>query len=83
MLPGEIADGLLSVRVHVHGPVNLARLLPRIVHEDFNHPPAVFVAILWSVVAYRVRAAFAGLFHDAGEERLSPRHSAEGRTQLA
>jgi len=63
------------------GPVIFNILLFHVTMAPAGLLPAVFVAILWSVVAYRVRGAFAGLLQDGAAERS--RHSAEGLTQHA
>jgi uncharacterized membrane protein YphA (DoxX/SURF4 family) len=65
------------------GPVIFNILLFHITMAPAGLPPAVFVAILWLVAAYRVRGAFAGLFQDGGEERSTSRRSAPRLTQHA
>jgi putative oxidoreductase len=65
------------------GPVIFNILLFHITMAPAGLPPAVFVAILWIVTAYRVRGAFAGLFQDGVAERSKSRHSAEGMIQHA
>jgi putative oxidoreductase len=65
------------------GPLIVNILLFHITMAPAGLPPAVFVAILWLVVAYRVRSAFAGLFQDGAAERSTSRQSAEGLTQVA
>ena len=65
------------------GPVIFNILLFHITMAPAGLPPAVFVTILWLVVAYRVRAAFAGLFKDGTAEQLNPQHSPAGVTQHA
>ena len=65
------------------GPVIFNILLFHITMAPAGLPPAALVAILWLVVAYRVRPAFAGLFQDGAAERSNSKHSAEGLAQLA
>lgn len=65
------------------GPVIVNILLFHITMAPAGLPPAIFVAILWFVVAYSVRSAFAGLFQDAGGERVKSRQSSAGLTKLA
>jgi putative oxidoreductase len=65
------------------GPVLFNILLFHITMAPAGLPPALVVTALWSVVAYSVRPAFAGLFQDGGEERSTSRHSAERVRQLA
>jgi|HubBroStandDraft_1064217.scaffolds.fasta_scaffold295573_2 putative oxidoreductase len=65
------------------GPVIFNILLFHITMAPAGLPPAVFVAILWLVVAYRVRGAFAGLFQDGAAERSASRQSAAGQPHLA
>jgi len=65
------------------GPVIFNILLFHITMAPAGLPPALFVTILWLVVAYRVRAAFAGLFQDGAAERSASRQSAEGLPHLA
>jgi putative oxidoreductase len=62
------------------GPVIFNILLFHITMAPAGLPPAIFVAVLWSVVAYSVRSAFAGLFQDGSAEqsqRSTPRCHAE------
>jgi len=86
----EIAGGLAlllnrmtPLALALLGPVIFNILLFHITMAPAGLPPAVFVAILWLVVAYRVRWAFAGLFRDGAAERPTSRQSAEGHAQLA
>ena len=65
------------------GPVIFNILLFHITMAPAGLPPAVFVTILWLVVAYRVRAAFAGLFSDGTAGQANPQHSPAGVTQHA
>jgi putative oxidoreductase len=65
------------------GPVIVNILLFHITMDPAGLPPAVIVTILWSIVFYRVRAAFAGLFQDGPAERSTSRKSAEGLPHLA
>ena len=65
------------------GPVIFNILLFHITMAPAGLPPAVFVTILWLVVAYRVRAAFAGLLTDGTAEEANPQHSPAGVTQHA
>ena len=64
-------------------PVIFNILLFHITMAPAGLPPAIFVTILWLVVAYRVREAFAGLFQDGDKERSTSRQSAEGLPHLA
>lgn len=71
-------------------PLALALLAPVIFNILLFHitmapaglPPAIFVTVLWLIVAYRVRGAFAGLFQDYSEQS-KPQHSPQGLTQHA
>ena len=65
------------------GPVIFNILLFHITMAPAGLPPAVFVAILWAVVAYSVRPAFAGLFQDGAAKQSKSQHSAHGLTQHA
>ena len=78
-----LLNRLTPLALTLLGPVIFSILLFHITMAPAGLPPAVFVAILWLFAAYRVREAFAGLFHGAGEERSKTRRSAEGLTQLA
>jgi putative oxidoreductase len=86
----EIAGGLAlllnrmtPLALTLLGPVIFNILLFHITMAPAGLPPAVFVATLWLVVAYRVRGAFAGLFQDGGKEQSTSRQSAEGLMQQA
>jgi hypothetical protein len=66
------------------GPVIVNILLFHITMAPAGLPPALFVTILWFVAAYRVRAAFEGLFHDgSAAERSNSRQSVTGLTRTA
>jgi putative oxidoreductase len=65
------------------GPVIFNILVFHITMAPAGLPPAVFVTILWAIVAYRVRWAFAGLFQNRAPEQTSSRRSAAGVAQLA
>jgi DNA-binding transcriptional LysR family regulator len=64
------------------GPVIFNILLFHITMAPAGLPAAIFVTFLWLIVAYRVRAAFAGLFQDGAEQPKS-QHSAQGLPRLA
>lgn len=86
----EIVSGL-ALLLNRMTPLALTLLAPVIFNILLFHitmapvglPPAVFVAILWTVVAYRVRGAFAGLFQDGVAERPKSRHAGEDLMQHA
>ena len=65
------------------GPVIVNILLFHITMAPAGLPPAVFVTILWLAAAYRVRAAFAGLFQDGNEERSHSRQAVAELRQTA
>jgi putative oxidoreductase len=67
----------------VLGPVIFNILVFHITMAPAGLPPAVFVTILWAIVAYRVRWAFTGLFQNRAPEQTGPRRSAVGVAQLA
>lgn len=68
----------------VLGPVIFNILLFHITMAPAGLAPAVFVTILWLIVAYRLRSAFAGLFKNGvAEQSRSQQHSAIGATQHA
>jgi putative oxidoreductase len=85
----EIVAGL-ALLLNRMTPLALTLLAPVIFNIVLFHitmapaglPPAIFVTILWLVVAYRVRAAFTGLFQDASEQ-AKPQRSAQGVPRLA
>lgn len=66
-----LLNRMTPLALTVLGPVTFNILLFHITMAPAGLPPAVFVAILWLVVAYRVRGPFAGLFQDGGT-RLPP-----------
>jgi putative oxidoreductase len=78
-----LLNRMTPLALTVLGPVIFNILLFHITMAPAGLPPAVFVAILWLVVAYRVRPAFAGLFQDVPAVRSKSRQSAEGLTQAA
>jgi putative oxidoreductase len=65
------------------GPVIFNILVFHITMAPAGLPPAVFITILWTIVAHRVRWAFAGLFQNRAPEQTSPRRSAAGVAQVA
>jgi putative oxidoreductase len=65
------------------GPVIFNILLFHITMAPAGLPPAVFVAVLWLVVFYRVRGAFAGLFQDGAAERSKSSPAAQVLPHLA
>jgi putative oxidoreductase len=86
----EIAGGLAlllnrmtPLALTVLGPVIFNILLFHITMDPAGLPPALFVTILWLVTAYRVRAAFAGLFQNGATERSHSRHESAGVIQHA
>lgn len=65
------------------GPIIFNILLFHITMAPAGLPPAVFVTILWLVVAYRVRAAFRGLLTDGTPGQSKPQHLPAGAAQHA
>jgi putative oxidoreductase len=80
---GLLLNRMTPLALTVLGPVIFNILLFHITMAPAGLPPAIFVAILWFVVAYRVRGAFAGLFQDGGTEQSKSKQSAAGLGQLA
>ena len=86
----EIVSGL-ALLLNRMTPLALTLLAPVIFNILLFHitmapaglPPAVFVAILWFVVAYHVRGAFAGLFQDGAAERSKSSPAAQVLPHLA
>jgi putative oxidoreductase len=77
-----LLNRMTPLALAVLGPVIFNILLFHITMAPAGLPPAIFVTILWLVVAYSVRLAFAGLFQDGSEPAKSQR-SAHGVTQHA
>lgn len=78
-----LLDWRTPLALTVLGPVIFNILLFHVTMAPAGLPPAVFVTILWLIVAYRLRGAFAGLFQNGGAEESRSRHSAIGLTQHA
>jgi len=78
-----LLNRMTPLALTVLAPVIFNILLFHITMAPAGLPLAVVVAILWLVVAYRVREAFAGLFQHGGKERSKSKQSAEGLAQLA
>ena len=68
--PALLLNRMTPLALTLLGPVIFNILLFHITMAPAGLPPAVFVAILWLVAAYRVREAFAGLFESGPAERL-------------
>ena len=78
-----LANWKTPLALTILGPVIFNILLFHITMAPAGLPPAVFVTILWLVVAYRVRAAFAGLFTDGTPGQPKPQHPSAGAAQQA
>lgn len=85
----EIVAGVLLLATP-YVPLALTIIAPVIVNIGLFHvlmapgglPLAAVVWLLWIVVAYRVRPAFAGLFQKYGEARLAREHESPGTDAL-
>ena len=78
-----LLDWRTPLALTVLGPVIFNILLFHVTMAPAGLPPAVFVTILWLIVAYRLRGAFAGLFQNGVAEEARSRHSAIRLTQHA
>src|SRR5580698_2039428 len=78
-----LLNRMTPLALTVLGPVIFNILVFHITMAPAGLPPAVFVTILWAIVACRVRWAFAGLFQNRAPEQTGPRRSAAGVAQLA
>jgi putative oxidoreductase len=78
-----LANRMTPLALTLLGPVIFNIVLFHITMAPAGLPPAIVVTILWSVVAYSVRPAFAGLFQDGSAQRSQPQRSAQGLAQHA
>lgn len=78
-----LLNRMTPLALTVLGPVIFNILLFHITMAPAELRPAIIVAILWLVTAYRVRGAFAGLFQSGATDRSHSRHAAEGMVQHA
>ena len=67
-----LLNRMTPLALTILGPVMFNILLFHITMAPAGLPPALFVTALWSVVAYSVRPAFAGLFTAAPSRNPSP-----------